>query len=105
MLHVFPIYVVLSVPSSPLLLSEKNKGTSYLEISWTKPIGNVDSYKLRYKQSENSYGPDVDVRKDATSYQINDLSPGNPYTISLRSKAGSELSTEETITLTTGNDK
>ena len=71
------------------------KTNDSLTVTWTKPVGNYNSYVLSYKDSASSTWQNVTISdKDAESYTIINLQGGKHYNVMLLAQIASNRQSE-----------
>ena len=95
MLHFF-----LAVPESVTLNEESNMvNTTTITASWSKPNGSVDYYEVSCSNGTASPAK-VDSSDDLIASCTGLSSPGDNYTITVKSVSNGKLSVPSTITIT-----
>lgn len=71
------VYLEFLVPATVKNLSITSVTTSSISLSWHKPEGNVESYRVRWNEMLD------EMLINMTSTTITDLTPGSKYNISV----------------------
>lgn len=72
-----------------------------MTLVWKRPRAKIPVYRLVYI-SKDGRREEVEVPGTATSYNLNNLTPGMMYTITLVAERGSKKSTPATLSASTG---
>ena len=94
---------VYTRPYAPTNFSLSSRTASSMKFAWTKPSGTYTGYVLKYKKSTDSSYTTVEPSKTATSYTINNLSPGtiyNAYLVAYNPNSSSNMYLASTSTIT-----
>ena len=91
-----------TIPVPPVTnLKVTSKTTSNVQLSWTKPSGTIDGYKVYKKLSSSSSWPTTPIttinNSSTTTYAPTSLSAGTKYSFRVCSYVGSKLSTYEDV--------
>lgn len=74
-------------------------------ISWSRPIAEVDGFKVSYgPSSDPSAQRDISLPATSTQYSLEDLNPDTEYTVSLTSTRGEDTSEPIYKSFTTGTN-
>ncbi|XP_049339571.1 phosphatidylinositol phosphatase PTPRQ isoform X4 [Astyanax mexicanus] len=90
--HSVPTAVTVNTfpaPPDDVTFIEQEGNAMY--ITWTRPLGRVDGYRLRYGLDAD-IPPLHQVNVRGSSVRINDLTPGNDYKLEIQSFLGSDFS-------------
>uniref|UniRef100_A0A8C7I8B4 Tenascin N n=1 Tax=Oncorhynchus kisutch TaxID=8019 RepID=A0A8C7I8B4_ONCKI len=61
------------------------------DVSWDRPLGDIDGYVISYSSAEGSSG-EIPVGADSSSYRLTGLRPGVVYTVYIWAVKGSRVS-------------
>ncbi|XP_052319698.1 tenascin-N-like isoform X8 [Oncorhynchus keta] len=78
----------LDAPTN-LLTREVTENTA--DVSWDRPLGDIDGYMISYSSAEGSSG-EIPVGADSSSYRLTGLRPGVIYTVDIWAVKGSRVS-------------
>uniref|UniRef100_A0A8C7MNW6 Tenascin N n=1 Tax=Oncorhynchus kisutch TaxID=8019 RepID=A0A8C7MNW6_ONCKI len=78
----------LDAPTN-LLTREVTEDTA--DVSWDRPLGDIDGYMISYSSAEGSSG-EIPVGADSSSYRLTGLRPGVIYTVYIWAVKGSRVS-------------
>ncbi|XP_064848805.1 tenascin-N isoform X2 [Oncorhynchus masou masou] len=78
----------LDAPTN-LLTREVTEDTA--DVSWDRPLGDIDGYMISYSSAEGSSG-EIPVGADSNSYRLTGLRPGVIYTVYIWAVKGSRVS-------------
>uniref|UniRef100_A0A674CC06 Tenascin N n=1 Tax=Salmo trutta TaxID=8032 RepID=A0A674CC06_SALTR len=83
----------LDAPTN-LLTREVTEDTA--DVSWDRPLADIDGYMISYSSAEGSSG-EIPVGADSTSYRLTGLRPGVIYTVYIWAVKGSRVSRKSSI--------
>jgi syndecan 4 len=71
------------------------------DVSWDRPLADIDGYLISYSSAEGSSG-EIPVGADSTSYRLTGLRPGVIYTVYIWAVKGSRVSRKSSTEAETG---
>jgi syndecan 4 len=89
----------LDAPTN-LLTREVTEDTA--DVSWDRPLGDIDGYMISYSSAEGSSG-EIPVGADSSSYRLTGLTPGVIYTVYIWAVKGSRVSRKSSTVAETGH--
>ncbi|KAM9427134.1 tenascin-N-like isoform 2-T2 [Salvelinus alpinus] len=90
----------LDAPTN-LLTREVTEDTA--DVSWDRPLADIDGYVISYSSAEGSSG-EIPVGADSSSYRLTGLRPGVIYTVYIWAVKGSRVSRKSSIVAETDLD-
>nr|XP_029479580.1 tenascin-N [Oncorhynchus nerka] len=90
----------LDAPTN-LLTREVTEDTA--DVSWDRPLGDIDGYMISYSSAEGSSG-EIPVGADSSSYRLTGLRPGVIYTVYIWAVKGSRVSRKSSTVAETDLD-
>uniref|UniRef100_A0A8C7I7V4 Tenascin N n=1 Tax=Oncorhynchus kisutch TaxID=8019 RepID=A0A8C7I7V4_ONCKI len=90
----------LDAPTN-LLTREVTEDTA--DVSWDRPLGDIDGYMISYSSAEGSSG-EIPVGADSSSYRLTGLRPGVIYTVYIWAVKGSRVSRKSSAVAETDLD-
>ncbi|XP_055739264.1 tenascin-N-like [Salvelinus fontinalis] len=90
----------LDAPTN-LLTREVTEDTA--DVSWDRPLADIDGYVISYSSAEGSSG-EIPVGADSSSYRLTGLRPGVIYTVYIWAVKGSRVSRKSSIEAETDLD-
>uniref|UniRef100_A0A8C7V6G9 Tenascin N n=1 Tax=Oncorhynchus mykiss TaxID=8022 RepID=A0A8C7V6G9_ONCMY len=88
----------LDAPTN-LLTREVTEDTA--DVSWDRPLADIDGYRISYSSAEGSSG-EIPVGADSSSYRLTGLRPGVIYTVYIWAVKGSRVSRKSSTVAETG---
>ncbi|XP_021445174.2 tenascin-N isoform X1 [Oncorhynchus mykiss] len=90
----------LDAPTN-LLTREVTEDTA--DVSWDRPLADIDGYRISYSSAEGSSG-EIPVGADSSSYRLTGLRPGVIYTVYIWAVKGSRVSRKSSTVAETDLD-
>uniref|UniRef100_A0A4W5Q6J7 Tenascin N n=1 Tax=Hucho hucho TaxID=62062 RepID=A0A4W5Q6J7_9TELE len=88
---------------APTNLLSREVTVDTADVSWDRPLADIDGYMISYSSAEGSSG-EIPVGADSTSYRLTGLRPGVIYTVYIWAVKGSRVSRKSSTTTETEID-